>query len=196
MDDRAGSGGDGSLAAASGAAATAGSMQVVEEAIEELDLRAATGCGALPTDGGVWRQLEQELECARSRRAEQVLPGQGCFWEEINGDGSEGSSEGSLEEFTARSDGGFEATGPAEAEGDGDGWCATTVTAAAPADMAGAANFTGDRASVGADGASGAVAAPEAGQTWADVSSSDLDEECLGVRACQVCTNGLQMGVA
>ena len=83
VDDRAGSGGDRSMAAASGAAATAGSMQVVEEAIEELDLRAATGCGALPTDGGVWRQLEQELECARSGRAEQVLPGQGCFWEEI-----------------------------------------------------------------------------------------------------------------
>jgi len=79
VDDRAGSGGDGSMAAARGAAATAGSMQVVEEAIEELDPRAATGCGALPTDGGVWRQLEQELECARSGRAEQVLPGQGCF---------------------------------------------------------------------------------------------------------------------
>ena len=83
---------------------------------------------------GVWRQLEQELECARSGRAEQVLPGQGCFWEEIEGESSDGSSEGSLEEFTARSDGGFEATGPAEAEGDGDVWCAATVTAAAPAD--------------------------------------------------------------
>ena len=89
VDDRAGSGGDGSMAAASGAAATAGSMQVVEEAIEELDLRAATGCGALPTGGGVWRQLEQELECARSGRAEQVLPGQGCFWEEIEGKSSD-----------------------------------------------------------------------------------------------------------
>jgi hypothetical protein len=64
-------------------------MQVVEEAIEELDLQVATGCGALPTDGGVWRQLEQELECARSERAEQVLPGQGCFWEEIEGEGSD-----------------------------------------------------------------------------------------------------------
>ena len=183
VDDRAGSGGDGSMAAASGAAATAGSMQVVEEAIEELDLRAATGCGALPTDGGVWRQLEQELECARSGQAEQVLPGQGCFWEEIDGDGSERSLEGSLEEFTARSDGGFEATGPAEAEGDGDGWCATAVTAAAPADAAGAAIFTGDAdnvgASVGADGASGAVAAPEVGQTWADVSGFDLYQTCI-----------------
>ena len=160
VDDRAGSGGDGSMAAASGAAATAGSMQVAEEAIEELDLRAATGCGVLPTDGGVWRQLEQELECARSGQAEQVLPGQGCFWEEIDGDGSERSLEGSLEEFTARSDGGFAATGPAEAEGDGDGWCATTITAAAPAGTAGAANFPGDAdnvgASVGADRFSGA----------------------------------------
>ena len=120
VDDRAGSGGNVSMAAASGAAVTAGSMQVVEEAIEELGPRAATGCGALPTDGGVWRQLEQELECARSGRAEQVLLGQGCFWDEIEGEGSDGSSEGSLEEFTARSDGGFEATGPAEADGNGD----------------------------------------------------------------------------
>ena len=38
VEDRAGSGGDGSMAAASGAAATAGSMQVVEEVIKELDL--------------------------------------------------------------------------------------------------------------------------------------------------------------
>ena len=45
-------------------------------------------------------------------------------------------------EFSAaRSDGGFEATGPAEAEGDGDVWCAATVTAAAPAGMAGTANL-------------------------------------------------------
>ena len=63
------------MVAAGGAAATVGSVQVVEEAIEELDLRATTGCGVLPTDGGVWQQLEQELECARSGRAEQVLPG-------------------------------------------------------------------------------------------------------------------------
>ena len=143
----------------------------------------ATGCGALPTDGGVWQQLEQELECARSEWAKQVLPGQGCFWEEINSNVSGRSLEGSLEEFMAQSDGSFEATGPAEAEGDGDGWCATTVTAAAPADMAGAANFTGGAdnvgASVGANGASSAVAVPEAGQIWDDVSSSDLDEECI-----------------
>ena len=97
--------------AAGGAAAMVDSMQVVEEAIEEPDLRATTGCGVLPTDGGVWRQLEQELECARSGQAEQVLPGQGCFWEETDGGSSEGSSEGLMEEFMARSDGGFEATG-------------------------------------------------------------------------------------
>ena len=150
VDDRAGSGGDGSMAAARGAAATAGSMQVVEEAIEELDPRAATGCGALPTDGGVWQQLEQELECARSGRAEQVLPGQGCFWEEIEGEGWDGSSEGSLEEFTARSDGGFEATGPAEADGNGDVWYVATITAADPAGRAEDAKFLGDADNVGA----------------------------------------------
>ena len=153
-------------------------MQVVEEAIEELDLRATTGCGVLPTDGGVWQQLEQELECARSGQAEQVLPGQGCFWEETDGGSLEGSSEGSMEEFEARSDGGFEVIGPAEAEGDGDGWCAATVTAAAPADTAGAEILTGVAdnvgASVGADGASGAIDASEFGQTWADVGGSDL----------------------
>jgi hypothetical protein len=87
-------------------------------------------------------------------------------------------------EFSAaRSDGGFEATGPAEAEGDGDGWHGATVTAAAPAHTAGAANFTGNAdnvgASVGADGASGAVAAPEAGQTWADVGGFDLYPTCI-----------------
>ena len=38
VDDRAGSGGDGEMEAAGGAAATVGSMQVVEEAIEETDL--------------------------------------------------------------------------------------------------------------------------------------------------------------
>ena len=77
-------------------------------------------------------------------------------------------------EFSAaRSIGGFEATGPAEAEGDGDWWHEATVTAAAPAGTAGAAIFPGDAdnvgASVGADGASGAVDASEFGQTWADV---------------------------
>ena len=38
VDDWAGPRGDGSMVAARGAVATAGSMQVVEEAIEELDL--------------------------------------------------------------------------------------------------------------------------------------------------------------
>ena len=38
-------------------------MQVVEEEIEAADLREATGCGALPMDGGVWQQLERGLDC-------------------------------------------------------------------------------------------------------------------------------------
>ena len=54
VDDRAGSDDDGKVEAAGGAAATVGSMQVEEEAIEATDLRGAAGCGALPTDGGVW----------------------------------------------------------------------------------------------------------------------------------------------
>ena len=49
--------------------------------------------------------------------------------------------EASLEELSARSDGGFGATGPAEADGDGDVWCGTTVTASAPAGTAGAAEI-------------------------------------------------------
>jgi hypothetical protein len=93
-DDRAGSNGDGRVDAASGAAATIGSMQVVEEAIEATDLRGATGCGALPTDGGVWQQLERELECARSEQAEQVLWGETYSWKETGSEGYEGSSAG------------------------------------------------------------------------------------------------------
>ena len=53
VDDWAGSDDDGRVDTAGGAAATVDSMQVVEEAIEAADLREATGCGALPTDGGV-----------------------------------------------------------------------------------------------------------------------------------------------
>ena len=49
--------------------------------------------------------------------------------------------------------------------------------------MAEAANFQGDAdnvgASAGADGASGAVDAPEYGQTLADVGGFDLDEKCV-----------------
>ena len=74
VDDRAGSDDDGKVKAAGGAAAAVGSMQVEEEeAIEATDLREATGCGALPTDGSVWQQLERELECARPEQAKQVL---------------------------------------------------------------------------------------------------------------------------
>ena len=91
------------------------------------------------------QQLEQELECARLEYARQVL------WEDdysSEGAGNDGY-EGSLEGFSVRSDGGFEATGPAEAEGDGDMWCGATVTGAAPAGTAGAANIPGDADDVG-----------------------------------------------
>ena len=96
----------------------------------------------------------------------------------------EASGSAAVAEFSAaRSSGGFEATGPAEAEGDGDVRCVAAVTAAAPAEMAGAANFQGDAdnvgASAGADGASGAVDASEFGQTLADVGGFDLDEICI-----------------
>ena len=94
-----------------------------------------------------------------------------------------GTSEGSLEEFTARSDGSFEATGPAEAKGDGDVWGAATITAVAPADTAGAANFPGVADDVGAsegvNGGSGADAVPECGQTWTDVGRLDRDKICI-----------------
>ena len=106
-----------------------------------------------------------------------------CSRAKIGCEGWEESSEGSLEEFAARPDGGFKATGPAEAEGDGDVWCAATVTAAAPAGMAGAANFTGDADDVGAsegvNRTSGAAVAPENERTWADVGGFDLDGTCI-----------------
>jgi len=82
-----------------------------------------------------------------------------------------------LEEFTARSDGGFEATGPAEADGNGDVWYVATITAADPAGRAEDAKFLGDAnnvgASVGADRDSGAGVAPEGGQSWTDVGGFD-----------------------
>ena len=93
------------------------------------------------------------------------------IWEETGSEGYEGSSEGYLEEFTARSDGGFEATRPVKAEGDGDGWCAATITAAAPVGMTGAAIVPGVAddagASAGADRDSGAVEAPC--REWTDL---------------------------
>ena len=73
VEDQAGSDGDGKVGAAGGAAVTIDSMQVEEEAIEATDLREAAGCEALPTDGGVWQQLERELKCAWQERAGQVL---------------------------------------------------------------------------------------------------------------------------
>ena len=52
-----------------------------------------------------------------------------------------------------------------------------------PDKMAEAAIFPGDAgsagASVGADRASGAVMAPEAGQTWADMGSFDQGKTCI-----------------
>ena len=142
VDDRAGSDGDGKVDAAGGAVATVSGMQVVEEAIEETYLRETTGCGALLMDGWGWLHLKRaKAKWARQRRAGQVPQWEECYWAKIGCEGWEGSSEGSLEEFAARSDGGFEATGPAEAEGDDDAWGAATVTAAAPADTAGAANL-------------------------------------------------------
>ena len=98
------------------AGSVVGGLQVVEKAIDgAANLRGATGTGALPTDGRV--QLGEELEDVR-HYARQAL------WEEgYSSDGageifrwdSEGY-EGSLEEFPARSDGGFQATGPVEAD--------------------------------------------------------------------------------
>ena len=68
-------------------------------------------------------------------------------------------------------------------EGKGDVWCEATVTAAAPAGMAGAAIFPGVAdnvgASVGADGVSGTVVVPERGQTWIDMGGSDQHETCV-----------------
>ena len=84
-----------------------------------------------------------------------------------------------------RSDGSFEATRLAEAEGDGDVWCGTTVTctAAAPADMAGTANFPGDVDDVGASEGvnrdSGVVVVPECGQSWTNVGGFDCDKTCI-----------------
>ena len=62
-------------------------------------------------------------------------------------------------------------------------WCAATVTAAAPAVMAGTANFPGDAddagASEGVDRDSGVVVAPESGQSWTDAGGFDQDEKCV-----------------
>ena len=64
-----------------------------------------------------------------------------AIWEEIGSRGYKGSSEEALEEFEVQSDGGFQVTESVKAEGKGDVWCVATVTAAAPAGMAGAAIF-------------------------------------------------------
>ena len=99
-----------------------------------------------------------------------------------DGAGSD-SHEGSLEEFSVRSDGSFEATGLAEAEGSGDVWCGATVTVAAPASVAGAERIPGDADNVGAsegvNRGSGVVVAPECGQSWTDVGGSDQNKICI-----------------
>ena len=85
--------------------------------------------------------------------------------------------------YAVQLSGSFAATRLVEAKGDGDGWYVTAITVVAPADTAGAAIFTGDAdnvgALVGANRASGAVAVPEVGQTWADVGSFDLYLTCI-----------------
>ena len=88
---------------------------------------------------GDWAGSDGDGEVEAASGAEATI------WEEARSEGYKGSSEGYWEEFTARSDGSFEATRPAEAEGDGDGWCAATITVAAPVGhgMAGAAIFPG-----------------------------------------------------
>ena len=167
------------------------------EAIAERFVEAATvkavGGASVHTDGVstvstvLWESRADVDDRAGSEGDGKVEAAGGVaatVWEETRSEGYEGSSEEALEEFEARSDGGFAATGPAEAEGDGDVWCAATVTAAAPADMAGATNFTGDADDVGASEGvnriSGAAVAPENhGRTWADVGGFDLDEKCI-----------------
>ena len=98
--------------------------------------------------------------------------------------GSGGASLATAAELSvAWSGGSFVATRLVEAEGDGDGWHAATVTAAAPAEMAEAAIFPGDAdsagASAGADGASGAIMMRETGQTWVDMGSFDQGKTCI-----------------
>ena len=73
----------------------------------------------------------------KARAGQAVLWGEECSWVKTGGEGCEGSSEGSLGEFVVRSNSSFEAIRLAEATGDGDVWCAATVTAAAPADRYG-----------------------------------------------------------
>ena len=122
-------------------------------------------------------------ECYRWARLGRAEQGEAYSQEKTRGKGWEGSSEGSQEELEAQSDGGFEATRLEEAEGDGDAWCVTTVTAAAPADMAGIANFPGAADDVGASEGvnrdSGVVVVPENGQTWTNVGNFNQDKTCI-----------------
>ena len=108
VDDWAESGDDVQVDAADRGEFTVGRMQVVGEVIDGATvLRESAGAGVLLADGRVHQQLEQELECTRLEYARQVLWGDDYSSEGAGSDGYEGS----LEEFSARSDGGFEACG-------------------------------------------------------------------------------------
>ena len=102
------------------------------------------------------KEFCRQMEGCTSWSESWSVPGWKCarqvLWrEEYYSDGAGSDDyEGSLEEFSARSDGGFVATGSAEAEGDGDVWCGATTTAAAPAGTAGAAKIREDAGDVGA----------------------------------------------
>jgi hypothetical protein len=118
--------------------------------VEKAAVEKAIGGASVHTDGDstvstvLWESradVEDRAGSGGDGNVEAAGGAAATIWEETGSEGYEGSSEGCCEEFTARSDGGFEATGPAEAEGNGDVWCAATVTAAAPADMAGTAIF-------------------------------------------------------
>ena len=167
-------------------------LAAISERVETAAVVKAAGSASVHTDSVstvstvLWESRADVGDWAGSDGDEKVEAAGGAastIWEETGSEGYEGSSEGCGEEFTARSDGGFEATRPAEAEGSGDVWCAATVTAAAPADMAGTAIFPGDADDIGASEGvnrdSGAVVAPENGQTWTDVGGFDLVKKCI-----------------
>jgi hypothetical protein len=166
-------------------------LAAISERIGAAAAVKAVGGASVHTDGistvstVLWESRADVDDRAGSEgdgKAEAAGGAAATVWKEIGSDGYEGSSKEALEEFEARSDGGFEATGPEEAEGGDDVWRADAITAAAPAEMAGAANFPGGADSVGASAganASGAVMAPEVGQTWTDVGGSDRQEICV-----------------
>ena len=130
-----------------------------------------------------WADVDDQVGSKGDGKVEAAGEAAATIWEETGSEGYEGSSEGCWEEVTARSDGGFEATRLVEAEGDGDVWCAATITAAAPADMAETEIFPGvvddAGASEGVSRDSGVVVAPEIGQSWTDVCGFDQGKICI-----------------